>query len=411
MRLLAWLCVVLGIVIAVGSVTDAASTTAPESPVNVQLAPRTADHVSWARDPRPSTVTFPRTKVGVKGTDFTINGVPTFLLGWSYFDASNWRASDLDAIRANRFNFVRAVVDWGSDVSPLTAAGTWSSAAKRDALLAFVDACAARGIVVLFSILNPFSDQPAFNNHAAVAAGNRGVAISTVTATFAKKTNVLWDLMNEHDVDARFQVDGLINATHSDITNQRWKARILANIPGALWSISISNFTGGDVFYGPQNLRISAAQRANLAFHYAADQLNATIFLCHHHWSSNWFDLLDDRLTLMRAELTALGRRIPLIVDEEIGFGTSILYPPPAGTTDPTAAQYATAVTNARVAGAAGFIVHNFAVYDLRSQSMIQQLNAEAAVAMATIGVANASAPRAGIADYQSSRFRRSQSR
>ena len=47
------------------------------------------------------------TRVGVSGTRFIINGNPAFLLGVSYFDARYWRASNLDGLRARRYNLIR----------------------------------------------------------------------------------------------------------------------------------------------------------------------------------------------------------------------------------------------------------------------------------------------------------------
>ena len=53
--------------------------------------------------------------LGISGDNFTINGTPTFLLGVSYFDALDWRTSDLDGLHARGFNLIRIFLDWKTD--------------------------------------------------------------------------------------------------------------------------------------------------------------------------------------------------------------------------------------------------------------------------------------------------------
>ncbi|MFB3042499.1 MAG: hypothetical protein ACE1ZS_11965, partial [Candidatus Poribacteria bacterium] len=50
--------------------------------------------------------------LGAADDRFTINNIPAFLLGASYFDGRNYHESDLIALSAKGFNLIRVWLDW-----------------------------------------------------------------------------------------------------------------------------------------------------------------------------------------------------------------------------------------------------------------------------------------------------------
>ena len=70
------------------------------------------------------------TVLGIEGTRFTLNGKPTFLLGFSYYAglgaSEEFIRSDLDDFQKHGFNWLRVWATWGSfdnDVSAVDAQG------------------------------------------------------------------------------------------------------------------------------------------------------------------------------------------------------------------------------------------------------------------------------------------------
>src|SRR6185503_2175253 len=122
-------------------------------------------------------------KLGIAGDAFTLDGVPTFLLGVSYFDGKNWHAEDLDGLAQRKFNLIRVWLDWTS--SFYDPAGPLASA---DELVALAKACGERGIVL---------DATLLDTDLTVTAPD--AAVRSAVAALAAEPNVLFDLVNEHD--------------------------------------------------------------------------------------------------------------------------------------------------------------------------------------------------------------------
>ncbi|MCI0560273.1 MAG: hypothetical protein MN733_17440, partial [Nitrososphaera sp.] len=96
------------------------------------------------------TPVFGATNLGISGEKFTINGNETFLLGVSYFDAFNWRVSDLDELSARGYNLIRVRLDW-KDQGFFDSDGNliWAQP-----LLELVEAADTRGLIVDVTILD-----------------------------------------------------------------------------------------------------------------------------------------------------------------------------------------------------------------------------------------------------------------
>src|SRR3954463_13494985 len=65
------------------------------------------------------------TELGIKGTQFTLNGKPTFLYGISYYGglgaSEEFVRRDLDDIQRNGFNWIRVWATWAAFETDLAA--------------------------------------------------------------------------------------------------------------------------------------------------------------------------------------------------------------------------------------------------------------------------------------------------
>jgi hypothetical protein len=102
----------------------------------------------------PAPPTDPVAVLGIAGERFTLNGTPTFLLGFSYYGAlgasEKTIRADLDQMQALGFNWIRVWATWSAfdnDVSAVDVHGQ-PRAVYLDKLAWLVGECARRGMVV-----------------------------------------------------------------------------------------------------------------------------------------------------------------------------------------------------------------------------------------------------------------------
>jgi len=142
-------------------------------------------------------------ELGIEGTQFTIDGRPTFLLGFSYYGAlgasEEFIAEDLDDLRALGFNWFRVWATWnayGNDISAVDGKGALREP-YLSRLKALIEAANDRGMIVDVTVSRGTSlipDQPGLLQGWA--------ALATELKPYR---NVYFDLANERNVgDARF---------------------------------------------------------------------------------------------------------------------------------------------------------------------------------------------------------------
>ena len=271
-------------------------------------------------------------QLGIEGDRFTIDGVPTFLLGVSYFDGRNFHIEDLDELAARRFNLIRIWLDW-NPASFFDAAGGLVAA---DTLLELAEACRVRGIVVDVTILDTdltFTD--------------RDAALRAVVSTLAAQPNVFFDIANEHDHAGN-------TLSHADVTALALAAR--RENPAAILTVSSQ---GGhivdDLTLSPGNID--------------EEIVGAGLDLLTPHFSrtADFYDKTDQRVTLAKEYLNSIGHAVPVYLQEEARRGHSGL--------DPTTEQFLQAAREARDAGAAGWVLHNDAGLDLSVATFFAQLD------------------------------------
>jgi len=272
------------------------------------------------------------TTVGISGDRFTLNGTPTFLLGVSYFDGRNWHQSDLDALAAKQFNLIRIWLDWAT-TGFFDASGALAS---KTTLLDLVHAAAQRGIVVDVTILD--TDLSLSSPETAVG--------ETLTA-LANEPNVFFDLANEHDHAGD-------TFSHADVAQLAQVART-AN-PSAILTVSSQ---GGhivdDLTLVPANVD---AEIVDAKLDFLTPHLTRT---------ADFFDKTDQRVTTMKTYLASIGENVPVYLQEEARRGHSGL--------DPSQAEFLQAATEARDAGAAGWVFHTDAGFDLASATFFDSLD------------------------------------
>jgi hypothetical protein len=276
-----------------------------------------------------------QTRLGISGDNFTINGTPTFLLGVSYFQALNWHQSDIDALDSKGYNWIRIWLEhcFDTDLAALLSNGSFVGAAEIEAL---VDYCDDRGIIVEIVLMDwesmPVSSAPL-------------TAIDNVTAVLADKTNIFYDVVNEHNLFG--------NLSHSTITT--WVSRIRAGDADAIITTSSSRGHLGGAF---DNSIITADVDTDLAT--GVDFLGP-----HFNRDAGWDTGTDERVDALKDYLVSIRRDVPVLLTEEarIRSGAS------------SQSQFETALTGCIAAGCAGWLFHNDANFDMSSQTLFQQLD------------------------------------
>ncbi len=155
------------------------------------------------------------TVLAIDGTQFTLNGKPTFLLGISYYGAlgapEEFIRRDLDDIQKHGFNWLRVWATWnayGTNVSAVDERGE----ARRpflSKLKSLVAECDRRGLIVDITLTRG-EPLPSFDAHQR--------AVETLVAALKTHRNWYIDLANEHDVeDARHATDAELKSLRDQV--------------------------------------------------------------------------------------------------------------------------------------------------------------------------------------------------
>lgn len=143
------------------------------------------------------------TALGVADSRFTLNGVLTFLLGFSYYGAlgapREFIHKDLDGFQTNGFNWLRVWATWASQEEDVSAVDAHGQAHQPflGRLQWLVAECDRRGLVVDVTLTRGKPRLSDFNAHEQ--------AVATLVKTLAPHRNWYLDLANERDVrDERY---------------------------------------------------------------------------------------------------------------------------------------------------------------------------------------------------------------
>jgi predicted amidohydrolase len=310
----------------------------------------------------------PVPKLGISGDKFTINGQPQFLLGVSYFDFLDWRVSDLDDLWARRFNLVRIFMDWETrnGNSQQSCFDNQGNLVRQQELLAFVRACGSRGIMVDVTVLESTDSIPS----------DRERAIRAAVRALSTESNVFFDLVNEHNGWLQNGTALATTSPHSVMKSLMTAARqesasaILTFSSGDFWFAGRSHLLTNDTTALPENIN---------------EELDAGVQILAPHLprSSDWFDRTDERVRALKNHLAAVGRSIPVYLQEEQRRGDGS-----AGSSNSvTKEQFLQAAREARDAGAAAWVFHTDAGFDLRSSAFVKNLDSVEKQVFDSLGV------------------------
>jgi hypothetical protein len=298
--------------------------------------------------------TISATGLGISSTGkFTIAGTETFLLGISYFDALDYRTSDIDTLSTRGFNNLRIFTDWANDdgtpgdQTVCNANGSIKSTAAAT-INALIDYAETKTMTVTVVILNELSDSWMTTEAARLAC-----VTSTVNA-FKAQALVMFDVVQEHDYS--FTGSG-VSLTPDEVKVYNDQAR-------AACATCIIFSSVASPMSHPQD------STANIVSSTIGEKVEngENVLAIHDYRSSNWWSVTGARVTAYRNYLASIGKQnIPVIFDEPNRWGAD---------NNSTETEFNTAAAQAKAAGAAMWVFHHGASFDMSASSLFAQLNA-----------------------------------
>jgi hypothetical protein len=298
-----------------------------------------------------------QTALGIASGKFTINTQPTFLLGVSYFDVMGWRASDLDALKARRFNLVRIFLDWKSSTNRTRSHFNPDGSMKNTAsLVDFVRACAARGIIVDATILHSGSNPSVDWTTSAFPQ----IAVRNAIRLLGPESNVFFDLVNEHN--GFVAVGKAWSDSHAVMKSLMTAARQESAGEILTYSSVSMVFNGVGHIYRADDTVI--APIADEEFATGIDVMSP-----HCGRESNWYSRTGARVANLRNFISSRGSPAPVYFQEEQRRGTG-----EGGGALPKE-EFFQAASGAKNAGAGAWIFHTLAGFDLTTASFFARLD------------------------------------
>jgi len=290
--------------------------------------------------------------VTVSGKTIQLDGQPTFLLGVSFFgalDVASPRDEDLDTLKRWGVTVVRVWAHWGR---PIYQRDGTLSPQGRVRLLQLVQRLQARGLVLELALLRP-GQLPGQRYVAFSSEAARVRAVTEIASALREYRHVLFDLYNEHD-----HPDGPISHAAARVLRDAVKAVD----PGRLVTISST----GTHLVTPDS-RVGEAEARNLREEASQDVGSVGVDLVAPHFprTDDWAPSTAARVAAVRSELDRIGRNVPVYLNEERRAEPG---------SEMAADIYQRAFTSARDAGAAGWVFHTKAGYELDTRSFVASL-------------------------------------
>jgi hypothetical protein len=195
--------------------------------------------------------------------------------------------------------------------------------------------------------------------------GARLAAVRAITTTLRGEPNVLFDLYNEHD-----HPDGPIS--HAD-------ARVLRDAVKAIDPQRLVTISGTGTHLIAPDGRIGPNELRNLREEAQRDAGSVGVDVISPHFprTADWAAATGARVTAIRAALRQLGVELPIYLNEEHRAVPGNPTPPEA---------YRQALTGARQAGAAGWLFHTAAGFQLTERSFRGALTDQERSALGQLG-------------------------
>ena len=301
--------------------------------------------------------------ISVSGAVAHLDGRPAFLTGVSVFDALGTvapRDADLDALKSWGVNTVRVWAHWHE---PIYQSDGTLTAGGQARLLALVRRLQSRGLILELVLLRPgqLPGQP-FPVFASEAA--RARAVEAVTLALRPFRNVLFDLYNEHD-----HPDGPI--THAAARALRDKVKAIDG--GRLVTISSTEY---HLVSPPGEIDDARARNVREEASHDAGSVAVDMVAPHFPRTEDWAAATATRIRAVRGVLDRIGSHVPIYLSEERRADGSARIQPSA---------YQLALANARSAGAAGWVFHTAAGFELKKTAFLDALATEERAALQTL--------------------------
>lgn len=285
----------------------------------------------------------------VSGRQLASDGRPAFLLGVSLFDALGRvppRDEDLDTLKAWGVRIVRVWAHWSE---PIYGPNGVLTPRGRTALASLVTRLGTRGMFLELVLLRP-GQLPGEKYAAFSSPDARLAAVRAIAGALKDDRNILFDLYNEHD-----HPDGPIS--HAD-------ARILRDVVKALdpaRPITISST--GTHLVSPSG-RIGSGEADNIGAEagQGPGSVGVDVLSPHLPRTEDWDAATRSRVVAIRLVLRRLGMNLPIYLNEERRATPGDVLPEGA---------YRRALNGAQSAGAAGWLFHTAAGFDLAAKPFL----------------------------------------
>jgi hypothetical protein len=290
--------------------------------------------------------------MSVSGKSLLFDGQPNILLGVSYFgalDAPSPHDADFDTLKSWGVGGVRTWAHWREPIYQKDGALTEQGRAR---LVRLVQHLQARRFVLELVLLRP-GQLPGQPYAVFESEGARLRAVKEITAALRDYRNVLFDLYNEHD-----HPDGPISHASARALRDAVKAIDPARI------VTMSS-TGGHLVR--PDSRVGDIEAGNLREETGSEPGAAAVDMVAPHFprTDDWAAATGRRIEAVRAALDAIGRSLPIYLSEEQRADADRPVHP-----DTFLRAYSEAIR----AGAAGWLFHTDAAFDLANKSLISTL-------------------------------------
>lgn len=328
--------------------------------VALALGPSTAAVSATRSSPEPGSRPL---RLGVEGEHFTVDGTRRFLLGLSLFDALGSvppSDDDLAAVRSWGIDCVRVWAHWHEAI--YRADGSLSPEG-RARLKKLVEQLQAHSLLLELVLLRP-GQMPGEQFALFQSEAARLRAVSEISRALKGTSGVFFDIYNEHDHGA-----GAISHPEA----RRVRDAVKSEDPERLVTLSStgSHFWEPDGSLGTTGLTYLREESGTGRGESAVDVVGV-----HLPRTPDWAKATEGRVQALLKALRRQGTRRPLYLNEENRARDGRILP---------AGDYLTALAGARTAGAAGWLFHTGAGFDLRKTGLQAALNPQERKALASL--------------------------
>jgi len=276
-------------------------------------------------------------------------------VGVSLFDALGSTAArdqDLDSLKAWGVNLVRVWAHWHE---PIYRPDGSLSDVGRTRLLQLAKRLESRRMIFELVLLRPgqLPGQPfgLFTSETA-----RVNAVGSITVALREFRNVLFDLYNEHD--------------HPDGPISHREARVLRDKVKAIDPARLVTISSTEHHFMSANGEVEEAGSLNLREEAGTGPVavGVDVVAAHFPRTKDWASATGRRTRALRAALDRADRQLPIYLNEERREDRGA----PLG-----ADSYAQAINEARSAGAAGWLFHTAAGFELVKKPFLDALSAD----------------------------------